>query len=97
MSLFACAGCGCVENSACCNYWSRKIDKLPLLCSECDPDIKVWHGRFAKRAAEGMHVDQSGGLWSSGQIAAGALPSHYTIVGTVPPQEVSTPSQVTVT
>lgn len=55
MSLFACTGCGCVENTALCGYWF-KGDK-PALCSECDPDIGKWHGVFPKvdAVAEGYH------------------------------------------
>jgi hypothetical protein len=52
MSLFACEQCGCVENTACCNYWSRQMEKQPLLCSEGDPEIGEWHGEFPKRIPE---------------------------------------------
>lgn len=81
MPLFQCEKCGCVENTACCNYWSRKIDKEPLICSECETG--TWHGRFEKRDAAGMLIDQSGHLWSRAQVDAGALPRHYSIVGEV--------------
>lgn len=85
MPNFACTQCGCVENTACCNYWTRvTMDKLPALCSACDPDIGKWHGRFEQRPAAGMLVDQSGHLWSQGQVDGGALPAHYRIVGKVP-------------
>lgn len=57
------------------------MDKTPFLCSECDPDIGKWHGRFAKRSAEGMFIDQSGNLWSKDQVDGGAVPKHYTIMG----------------
>jgi hypothetical protein len=87
MPLFACTQCGCVENTACCNYWSRTtMDKLPALCSECDPDIGKWHGRFEKRSAAGMLIDQSGHLWSQAAVEDGGLPSHYRIVGKVSDQ-----------
>lgn len=79
MSLFACRKCGCVENTACCNYWSRKIESKPLLCSECDPDIAAWHGRFDKRPADGMLVDQDGNLWGR----AMTIPAHSQIMGAV--------------
>jgi hypothetical protein len=52
MPLFQCSQCQCVENTACCNFWPRKLGKLPLLCSECDPEIAKWHGRFPKRTVE---------------------------------------------
>jgi hypothetical protein len=78
MPLFRCTQCGCVENTATGNYWSRP--KEPI-CSECDTG--VWHGRFPKRSAEGMLIDQNGHLWSQGQIDGGVIPSHYKIVGKV--------------
>jgi hypothetical protein len=81
MSLFMCTACGCVENTACCNYWGRRVDKQPLLCSECDPDIHKWHGRFTKRSALGMLKDDEGYLWSKDGIAG--LPKHKRIVGEV--------------
>ena len=48
MPLFKCSKCGCVENTACYNYWMRVHKKEPL-CSECDPEIGKWHGHFPKR------------------------------------------------
>lgn len=78
MSLYQCAGCGCVENTALSDYWHRKLEGLPLLCSECDPDIGMWHGQFDKRSAAGYLIDQSGNLWRTQE----QVPSHYTIVGT---------------
>ena len=62
MPLFKCEQCGCVENTALCFYWPRKVDKKPLLCSECDPVIGKWHGRFEKRPADDMRVDSRGFL-----------------------------------
>ena len=50
MSLFLCTQCGCIENTACCHYWSRR--GKPPICSECDPDIGEWHGRFPKRVPD---------------------------------------------
>lgn len=87
MSLFACTQCGCVENTACCRYAVRKHKGLPLLCSECDPDIGKWHGRFIKRSAEGMLVDNLGHLWSKQNIESNQLPQHLKIVGQVPIKE----------
>jgi len=83
MPLFQCTSCGCVENTACSNYFCSVMDKIAPLCSECDPSIGKWHGRFEKRSAAGMLVDQSGHLWSQAQIEGNALPSHYTIMGKV--------------
>jgi hypothetical protein len=75
-----CRECGCVENTACCNYWSRtSLESKPGLCSECDPDIKQWHGKFEKRPASGMLIDQDGHLWRTDE----GLPKHYKILGGV--------------
>lgn len=55
MSLFQCEDCGCVENTACCDYWWNKSEGLPLVCSACskEPSDKYqergrWHGRFPR-------------------------------------------------
>ena len=52
MGVFVCDSCGCLENTACSLYWSKQRGE-PALCSECDPDIGRWHGRFPKRAWDG--------------------------------------------
>ena len=49
MSLFKCEKCGCVENTALSTYWFSE----KKLCSECDPRIGKWHGRFKKRKWDG--------------------------------------------
>lgn len=53
MSLFQCYECGCCENTATSNFWSRLkgnwrgVASQPwMLCSACDPDIGKWHGQF---------------------------------------------------
>lgn len=55
MSLFQCYECGCRENTATCNFWSRMdgewrgVQSKPwMLCSACDPDIGKWHGQFER-------------------------------------------------
>ena len=48
MSLFECEMCHHVENTALSNFWTRDLDGLMRLCSECDPAIQKWHGEFAK-------------------------------------------------
>ena len=98
MPLFCCENCKCVENTALSNYASRNRDIWPVeyvgkkLCSECGPshyksgeptNLGVWHGKFEKRSAVGMFIDDSGFLWSKDQIDAGYLPKHYKIVGKV--------------
>lgn len=57
MSLYRCSGCGCVENTAVSNYVQRvMLKKLPPLCSECDPEIKKWHGRWEKFKPEDQNL-----------------------------------------
>jgi hypothetical protein len=48
MSLFQCEQCGCVENTACCDYHWRKSEGKTALCSVCDPEIAKWHDRFVR-------------------------------------------------
>ena len=48
MSIFICSKCGCIENTAVSNYWYDKMKKQQALCSECDPKIGKWHGKFPK-------------------------------------------------
>jgi len=79
MPLFECQKCHCVENTALSDgYWMNRTEGGPLHCSECATG--TWHGRFPKRSAEGMLIDQDGHLWQ----AAENLPIHYRIVGKVP-------------
>jgi len=77
MSAFRCEKCGCMENTAVSNYISRKypysetgdaLPSLPLLCSECDPAIGKWHGRFPKQSAKGMILCSDGFLVSPEEV-----------------------------
>jgi hypothetical protein len=73
-----CRQCGCVDNTACAgSYWYNRAYGKPLVCSECGSG--TWHGRFAKRSAAGMLVDQDGHLWSTEE----SLPTNYKIMGEV--------------
>lgn len=81
MPLFSCTQCQCVDNTAATNYW--QAGKGAALCSECDPEIGQWHGRFPKKSAVGYLIDQAGFLWTREQVAAGQLPPSYRIVGEV--------------
>lgn len=63
MSVFRCSGCGCMENTACSNYWSVE-DRSKALCTECDPEIGKWHGIFPKRSAKGMVLASDGFLYA---------------------------------
>ena len=48
MSFFRCSNCGCVEDTALCNYWAARIRDTPTLCSGCDSKIDKWHGQFPR-------------------------------------------------
>jgi hypothetical protein len=82
ISLFMCSKCKCVENTATSNWMSRKYpdkgDPQPLLCSECDPEIGKWHGRFPKQSAKGFLISKDGFLYSKEDKV-----THTKIVGEV--------------
>ena len=75
MPSFRCAKCGCIENTALSNFWHGVA-----LCSECDPEIGKWHGRFEKHSADGLLLGEDGFLYSP---LESLLPSHTKIVGVV--------------
>ena len=79
MSLFQCTACGGVENTALCEYWMRQRERLPWLCSACDPAIGTWHDHFPQKSAVGYWVDAGGHLWSTPEQA----PAHWTIIGQI--------------
>ncbi len=61
MPLYACSKCGCVDNTALGGYWKRVyLDKLPPLCSECNPEIGKWHGDFPKDKIDKIETDCTG-------------------------------------
>ena len=52
MPLFICDKCKCVENTALSpTFWTNRIDKKPLLCSECETG--KWHEKFEKKKWDG--------------------------------------------
>jgi len=66
VSLFKCESCGCVENTALCNFNIKDFSKDSdgrALCSECDPKIGKWHGVFPKRPATGLVLANDGFLY----------------------------------
>ena len=62
MSFFRCSNCGCVEDTALCNYWAARIRDTPTLCSGCDCKIDKWHGQFPRESAENWITDERGFL-----------------------------------
>lgn len=65
MSLFKCENCGVVENTALCGFIYRDKDtkeiledtrghcvERALLCSQCNPQLKQWHGVFPREDAD---------------------------------------------
>lgn len=73
MSIFRCEKCGCVENTALCWYWSSIGKDKQKLCSECDPEIGHWHGRFPKMSSEGYLLGSDGFLYTEEENNSGAL------------------------
>ena len=55
MSIFLCANCRVMENTAVSHYWIRKPNSPPL-CSACDPEIGEWHGVFERKPIPPDHV-----------------------------------------
>ncbi len=92
MPIFACQGCGVVENTALSNYWVRDLDVLraarrgevlampPALCSACDPEIGEWHGSFPREDAGGYLLGADGFLYPPGHT-----PQHTKIIARVLP------------
>lgn len=85
MPVFMCSKCGCIENTAVSNYWTRNMHHTglnkpdnPPLCSECDPEIGKWHGRFEKKSAIGLFVGEDGFLYDAPHTI-----NHTKIVGIV--------------
>jgi hypothetical protein len=60
MPLFTCTKCGCVENTALCNFWIAQRDGEQPTCSGCDPKkgatslVVGWHGQFPQRKPEDL-------------------------------------------
>lgn len=73
MPLFRCDNCGCTENTALSNYWTRGRDehlrriepRPPALCSACDPAIGAWHGQFPRRQ------------WTAADAANSGMPPNF--------------------
>jgi hypothetical protein len=63
MPIFRCSQCNCAENTAVSRHATRAKGS-PALCSECDPKIGKWHGRFPKMSADQFVEDKNGYLIS---------------------------------
>lgn len=49
MPLFECAECHAIDNTALGSFWWRVLqDRLPALCTACDPEFGAWHNKFPK-------------------------------------------------
>ena len=71
MPIFMCEQCGCIENTACSGYWSRKeCEDKRALCSECDPNIGKWHGMFERQSVEGLVLASDGFLYGKEDVAS---------------------------
>jgi hypothetical protein len=69
MSIFRCDRCGCVENTATSEYWTRE-DKTLALCSQCDPATKKWHGKFDRISAKGFILYSDGFLYTKEDVGS---------------------------
>jgi hypothetical protein len=67
-----------MENTALAGYWWKTAKGEKPLCSQCDPEIKKWHGVFERKSAIGMQIGEDGFLYSPGHI-----PHHTKIIGVV--------------
>jgi len=62
MPIFKCSKCGVIDNTATSGYWHRymSLEKgqtpPPPLCSQCDPEIGQWHGRFERNTPGELKV-----------------------------------------
>jgi len=89
MPIFRCEECGCMDNTACCNYWGRQYSEkrepgdMRKLCSECDPEIGKWHNEFSKKSAAGMCIGADGFLYEQEDFDSGRI-HHTKKVGVVP-------------
>lgn len=52
MPLFICSKCRVIENTALGRYWETVMTKDEPLCSQCDPKINKWHGRFERQTVD---------------------------------------------
>jgi hypothetical protein len=94
MPIFMCSGCGCIENTATSDYWSRndKPDKRAL-CSECDPDIGKWHGLFTKRSAKGLILANDGFLYDKEDVESDSFKSRMKNQGLKIVKEITEPKE----
>lgn len=61
MPTYRCDRCGCVDNTALTNFWPDQADhRRERLCSECDPRIGAWHGKFERVIWTREHAKCSG-------------------------------------
>jgi len=68
MSFFRCSNCGCVEDTALCNYWVARIRDTPTVCSGCDCKIGKWHGQFPRESAENWITEERGFLFRRSEV-----------------------------
>ena len=59
MVLFRCEECGVIENSALSRYNTTRYNDEPNLCSECDPYIGKWHGKFKREFPEPIEEENT--------------------------------------
>jgi hypothetical protein len=81
VAIFRCSKCGCDDDTALCNYWSARLQELPIVCCVCDPKIGKWHGEFPRRYEKPNPANPTGAvrnlvglsrLTAAGQLVAEA-------------------------
>jgi hypothetical protein len=77
MPIFKCSKCGCIENTALCDYWWDVHKEKNPICSECSTG--KWYGKFEKQVAKDMLVDRDGFLWDKNEI----IPNNIKIVSSI--------------
>lgn len=78
MPLFRCSKCDSVENTALGEYWWRKHEGSPVLCSECASGD--WHGQFEKQPfTNGKWIEgEDGFVYQPHELAKGGSLAHVT-------------------
>lgn len=57
--------------------WFEHYKDKKWLCSECDPQIGEWHGRFEKMPAEGMYFDENHMIYGADEVDEKTLELTY--------------------
>jgi hypothetical protein len=82
MPSFMCTKCGCSENTALSGYWTQQMnahergEPFEPKCSQCNPEIGVWHGKWPRRSAAGMLAGGNNGAFIYSAVEAAGPMKH---------------------